>query len=157
MSKLKKIIINISCGLLLIAVSFGAGSRFRLARVSGAGSELESRITDAGDSANRVKDGLNVADGLANGAATGGRAVDEGLTAIEQSSGKLGIFYNEVIRAIEADQEAERAFRQVHSEASGVSISALDIAIQHSEQYERLIESLQRASKNFEENSSESE
>lgn len=153
MSKTKKIIFYIICALSIFAAGFGAGRGLRLARVSGAGSELESGIISAGESADSIKDGLNTSGNLANSAASAGSAIIEGLGSLEQSTRKLGIFYDEVIRAIEADSEAEAAFRRAHSSSVGASVSALDIAIQHSEQYERLIDALQRAVKNSEENS----
>ena len=156
MSKTKKIILYICIDVLLLGLGFGAGRLIRLARVSGAGTELESRITSASQSANSIADGLSTQSALASSAVESGRAIEEGLGTMQQSTEKLGVFYDEVIRAVEADKEAEDAFRRAHQSDVNSAVGALDIAIQHSEQYERLIESLQQAINNTSENSEKS-
>ena len=153
----KKILIYIGIGILLFGAGFGTGRFIRLARISGTSSQLESGITSASESANSVADGLNTAAGLANSADSSGRAVEEGLGTMQQSTEQLRIFYDDIIRAVEADKEAEATFRELHSTSSNAAITALDIAIQHSEQYERLIQSLQQAIDNSSENSKKSE
>lgn len=156
MSKIKKIIINIVCGVLLLAAGFGTGRGLRLARTSAGSSELESGIVAAGESANHISDGLDNAAALASSADSSGRAVEEGLGVMQQSTERLGIFYDEVIRAVEADAEATEAFKRNHKSSADAAVNALDIAIQHSEQYERLIESLQQAINNSSKDSKKS-
>lgn len=157
MSKTKKIFINVICGILLLAGGFGAGRRLRLARTSAGSSELKSGITAASKSADSISDGLTNAAALANSASSSGRAVEEGIGVMQQSTEKLRIFYDEVVRAVEADKEAEDAFRQTHSGSAVATVDALDIAIQHSEQYEKLIESLQQAINDTSENNKKPE
>lgn len=156
MSKTKKILINIGCGLLLLCAGFGAGRGLRLARTSGASSKLESGIHDARDTADSISDKLNTAGSLGSSAASSGQAISDGVGAIEQSSSQLRIFYDEVIRSIEADQKATDDFKRLHNASSEAAVDALDIAIQHSEQYEQLILSLQQAVDNFAKDNQES-
>ena len=158
---LKKNIIKYSiitvAGIILFAAGFGTGRGLRLSRTSGVSSDLESTIVSASDTASDLSDRLSTARAIANSAASSGRAVEEGLGVLEQSTERLELFYTEVVRAIEADKAATATFQQLYGESSGTTIDALDIAIQHSEQYEQLISSLQRACDDFAKDSSESE
>lgn len=156
MSKLKKIIISICCGILLFMAGFCTRGRLRLARVSGAGEGLEQRIDDARNSADSIDNKLDPAGNLGKSAAANGQAINDGIGTIQQSSEELGIFFNEVVRAIEADQKATADFERLHNSTSTAELDALDIAIQHSEQYEQLIQSLQQAVDNFTKNNKES-
>lgn len=152
-SKSKKIIVIIVCGICLFAAGFSAGRFVRLARVSGASGELESGIISAGSTTDSIIDHTVIAGNAAESAHSSGQAVDAGLSAMQQSTEQLRIFLDEVVRSVEADKEATRTFQQAHGDSNSASISAIDIAIQHAEQYEELIRSLQQAIDNYSKNS----
>ena len=120
--------------IIIFTSGYITGRNRRLANVSSASGQLEQRIDES----------LNTAGAIANGLASSGSAVAEGLGAMQLSSQRLELFYSEVIRAVEADKEATRTFESIHNASTGATVDALDIAIQHSEQYEKLISSLQR-------------
>lgn len=144
MSKTKTICIYVCICLGLFAAGFGTGRLARLADVSSASGKLEQRIDESINTAGDILDRSDIAGAIADGLASSGSAVTEGLGTMQLSSQRLELFYTDVIRAVEADKEATRAFQSAHNASTGAAVDALDIAIQHSEQYEELISSLQR-------------
>ena len=121
----------------------------RLVNVSSASGQLEQRIDESLNTAGDILNRSDTAGAIANGLASSGSAVAEGLGTMQLSSQRLELFYSEVIRAVEADKEATRTFESIHNASTGATVDALDIAIQHSEQYEKLISSLQRTIDNL--------
>ena len=130
--------------IIIFASGYAAGRNRRLANVSSASGQLEQRIDESLNTAGDILNRSDTAGAIANGLASSGSAVAEGLGTMQLSSQRLEIFYSEVIRAVEADKEATRTFESIHNASTGATVDALDIAIQHSEQYEELISSLQR-------------
>lgn len=130
--------------IIIFSSGYIAGRNRRLANVSSASGQLEQRIDESLNTAGNILNRSDTAGAIANGLTSSGSAAAEGLGAMQLSSQRLELFYSEVIRAVEADKEATRTFESIHNASTGTSIDALDIAIQHSEQYEELISSLQR-------------
>lgn len=130
--------------IIIFASGYIAGRNRRLANVSSASGQLEQRIDESLNTAGDILNRSDTAGAIANGLASSGSAVAEGLGTMQLSSQRLELFYSEVIRAVEADKEATRTFESIHNASTGATVDALDIAIQHSEQYEKLISSLQR-------------
>lgn len=135
--------------IIIFASGYAAGRNRRLANVSSASGQLEQRIDESLNTAGDILNRSDTAGAIANGLASSGSAVAEGLGTMQLSSQRLEIFYSEVIRAVEADKEATRTFESIHNASTGATVDALDIAIQHSEQYEKLISSLQRTIDNL--------
>ena len=130
--------------IIIFASGYITGRNRRLANVSSASGQLEQRIDESLNTAGDILNRSDTAGAIANGLASSGSAVAEGLGTMQLSSQRLELFYSEVIRAVEADKEATRTFESIHNASTGATVDALDIAIQHSEQYEELISSLQR-------------
>lgn len=59
MSKTKKIIINIACGILLFGIGLGAGRGLRLASLSGVGERTESTVIELTDRATALESELS--------------------------------------------------------------------------------------------------
>ena len=135
--------------IIIFASGYIAGRNRRLANVSSASGQLEQRIDESLNTAGDILNRSDTAGAIANGLASSGSAVAEGLGTMQLSSQRLEVFYSEVIRAVEADKEATRTFESIHNASTGATVDALDIAIQHSEQYEKLISSLQRTIDNL--------
>ena len=135
--------------IIIFASGYAAGRNRRLANVSSASGQLEQRIDESLNTAGDILNRSDTAGAIANGLASSGSAVAEGLGTMQLSSQRLEVFYSEVIRAVEADKEATRTFESIHNASTGATVDALDIAIQHSEQYEKLISSLQRTIDNL--------
>ena len=135
--------------IIIFASGYIAGRNRRLANVSSASGQLEQRIDESLNTAGDILNRSDTAGAIANGIASSGSAVAEGLGTMQLSSQRLEVFYSEVIRAVEADKEATRTFESIHNASTGATVDALDIAIQHSEQYEELISSLQRTIDNL--------
>lgn len=135
--------------IIIFASGYITGRNRRLANVSSASGQLEQRIDGSLNTAGDILNRSDTAGAIANGLASSGSAVAEGLGTMQLSSQRLEIFYSEVIRAVEADKEATRTFESIHNASTGATVDALDIAIQHSEQYEKLISSLQRTIDNL--------
>ena len=135
--------------IIIFASGYIAGRNRRLANVSSASGQLEQRIDESLNTAGDILNRSDTAGAIANGLASSGSAVAEGLGTMQLSSQRLEVFYSEVIRAVEADKEATRTFESIHNASTGATVDALDIAIQHSEQYEELISSLQRTIDNL--------
>lgn len=134
---------------IIFASGYITGRNRRLANVSSASGQLEQRIDGSLNTAGDILNRSDTAGAIANGLASSGSAVAEGLGTMQLSSQRLEVFYSEVIRAVEADKEATRTFESIHNASTGATVDALDIAIQHSEQYEKLISSLQRTIDNL--------
>lgn len=130
--------------ILIFAAGYRTGRNRRLVDVSSASGQLEQRIDESLNTAGDILNRSDTAGAISNGLASSGFAVAEGLGTMQLSSQRLELFYAEVIRAVEADKEATRTFESIHNTSTGTAVGALDIAIQHSEQYEELISSLQR-------------
>ena len=130
--------------IIIFASGYITGRNRRLANVSSASGQLEQRIDESLNTAGDILNRSDTAGAIANGLASSGSSVAEGLGTMQLSSQRLELFYSEVIRAVEADKEATRTFESIHNASTGATVDALDIAIQHSEQYEELISSLQR-------------
>lgn len=135
--------------IIIFASGYIAGRNRRLANVSSASGQLEQRIDESLNTAGDILNRSDTAGAIANGLASSGSAVAEGLGTMQLSSQRLEVFYSEVIRAVEADKEATRTFESIHNASTGATVDAFDIAIQHSEQYEKLISSLQRTIDNL--------
>lgn len=135
--------------IIIFASGYITGRNRRLANVSSASGQLEQRIDESLNTAGDILNRSDTAGAIANGLASSGSAVAEGLGTMQLSSQRLELFYSEVIRAVEADKEATRTFESIHNASTGATVDALDIAIQHSEQYEKLISSLQRTIDNL--------
>lgn len=135
--------------IIIFASGYITGRSRRLANVSSASGQLEQRIDESLNTAGDILNRSDTAGAIANGLASSGSAVAEGLGTMQLSSQRLEVFYSEVIRAVEADKEATRTFESIHNASTGATVDALDIAIQHSEQYEKLISSLQRTIDNL--------
>lgn len=135
--------------IIIFASGYITGRNRRLANVSSASGQLEQRIDESLNTAGDILNRSDTAGAIANGLASSGSAVAEGLGTMQLSSQRLEIFYSEVIRAVEADKEATRTFESIHNASTGATVDAFDIAIQHSEQYEKLISSLQRTIDNL--------
>lgn len=135
--------------IIIFASGYITGRSRRLANVSSASGQLEQRIDESLNTAGDILNRSDIAGAIANGLASSGSAVAEGLGTMQLSSQRLEVFYSEVIRAVEADKEATRTFESIHNASTGATVDALDIAIQHSEQYEKLISSLQRTIDNL--------
>lgn len=135
--------------IIIFASGYITGRSRRLANVSSASGQLEQRIDGSLNTAGDILNRSDTAGAIANGLASSGSAVAEGLGTMQLSSQRLEVFYSEVIRAVEADKEATRTFESIHNASTGATVDALDIAIQHSEQYEKLISSLQRTIDNL--------
>lgn len=130
--------------ILIFTAGYCTGRNRRLANVSSASGQLEQRIDESLNTAGDILNRSDTAGAIANGLASSGSAIAEGLGTMQLSSQRLELFYADVIRAVEVDKEATRAFQSAHDASTGTAVDALDIAIQHSEQYEELISSLQR-------------
>ena len=130
--------------ILIFTAGYCTGRNRRLADVSSASGQLEQRIDESLNTAGDILNRSDIAGTIANGLASSGSAVAEGIGAMQLSSQRLELCWSEVIRAVEADKEATAAFESTHNASTGTAVDALDIAIQHSEQYEELISSLQR-------------
>lgn len=135
--------------IIIFASGYITGRNRRLANVSSASGQLEQRIDESLNTAGDILNRSDTAGAIANGLTSSGSAVAEGLGTMQLSSQRLELFYSEVIRAVEADKEATRTFESIHNASTGATVDALDIAIQHSEQYEKLISSLQRTIDNL--------
>lgn len=135
--------------IIIFTSGYITGRNRRLANVSSASGQLEQRIDESLNTAGDILNRSDTAGAIANGLASSGSAVAEGLGTMQLSSQRLELFYSEVIRAVEADKEATRTFESIHNASTGATVDALDIAIQHSEQYEKLISSLQRTIDNL--------
>ena len=130
--------------IIIFASGYITGRNRRLANVSSASGQLEQRIDESLNTAGDILNRSDTAGAIANGLASSGSAVAEGLGTMQLSSQRLEVFYPEVIRAAEADKEATRTFKSIHNSSTGAMLDALDITIQHSKQYEKLISSLQQ-------------
>lgn len=130
--------------ILIFTAGYCTGRNRRLADVSSASGKLEQRIDESLNTAGDILNRSDTAGAIADGIASSGSAIAEGLGTMQLSSQRLELFYADVIRAVEADKEATRTFESIHNASTGTAVDALDIAIQHSEQYEELISSLQR-------------
>ena len=135
--------------IIIFASGYITGRNRRLADISRASGQLEQRIDESFNTAGDILNRSDTAGAIANGLASSGSAVAEGLGTMQLSSQRLELFYAEVIRAVEADKEATRTFESIHNASTGTTVDALDIAIQHSEQYEELISGLQRIINDF--------
>ena len=154
--KYKNIIISSICIFILCITCFftglGIGKSRRLTGIEYSSTELEQRINEGRDTASNILDSANTAGALTGGIESSNRAINEGMATIKLSAEQLYIFYTEVKRAIEIDKARTDRFQQLHSEFNATSVDALEIAIQHSKQYEQLILSLQQALGNITEN-----
>lgn len=130
--------------ILIFTAGYCTGRNRRLADVSSASGKLEQRIDESINTAGDILNRSDTAGAIADGIASSGSAIAEGLGTMQLSSQRLELFYADVIRAVEADKEATRTFESIHNASTGTAVDALDLAIQHSEQYEELISSLQR-------------
>ena len=135
--------------ILIFTAGYCTGRNRRLADVSSASGQLEQRIDESLNTAGDILNRSDIAGTIANGLASSGSAVAEGIGAMQLSTQRLELCWSEVIRAVEADKEATRTFESIHNASTGTAVDALDIAIQHSEQYEELISSLQRIIDDF--------
>jgi len=144
-SKTKKIIINIVCSLLLLISGFCTGRFIRFGRASGASQQLITGITSARDDTDKIINELIIAGASAESAAKYGYIISEVIRELQSQNEQLRVSNDEAFRAIENNKRITEIVQSAQSELSNTTGTALEIAIKHAEDYERLIDSLQQA------------
>lgn len=144
-TKTKKIILIVAGCILLFAAGFGTGRGLRLARATGAGTDVESGIISAGNATSNAIDSVTVGNGLLKpGFELGGITVD-GLEKLLSTNEKQRVCIDEIKRAVDDYIRFTEELQSVYSEISDTEQYAGEVAIQHARLYEQLIDSLQRA------------
>ena len=124
---------------------FLAGRYLRFERVSGDSEQLISGIIQAGNNTDQIINELTIAGASAESAERYGALISGIIEELRDENDKLGISTNEAIRAIESNQRITELVKSASSSLHNATGTAIDIAIKRAEDYERLIESLQKA------------
>ena len=141
----KNQIIAFCVSVFMCIACFLAGRYLRFERVSGDSEQLISGIIQAGNSTDQIINELTIAGASAESAERYGALISGIIEELRDENDKLGISTNEAIRAIESNQRIAELVKSASSSLHNATGTAIDIAIKRAEDYERLIESLQKA------------
>lgn len=141
----KNQIIAFCVSVFMCIACFLAGRYLRFERVSGDSEQLISGIIQAGNNTDQIINELTIAGASAESAERYGALISGIIEELRDENDKLGISTNEAIRAIESNQRITELVKSASSSLHNATGTAIDIAIKRAEDYERLIESLQKA------------
>ena len=141
----KKFFISIGAVLALCFASFCAGRHIRFSGASRASEQLISRVISAGDDANTISNCLSAAGYSAKSAAAAGQLIASVFGEMRKENEQLRVSINEAQRAAESNKRVTELVDAAYTKLSNTTGDAIDIAIEHAEQYEQLIKSLRQA------------
>jgi ABC-type transporter Mla subunit MlaD len=145
----KKHIIGVSIVICLCIACFCAGRYIRIGRITGTSQQLIDGIVLSRDTTDTILNKLNIAANEFNSSAEYNRAVIEGFERLQRTNEIGQLCINKIERTIEDSQEFAKMLNESYSQFSDRSEYAFDVAIRKSEEYERVIESLQQFTGNF--------
>lgn len=145
----KKHIIGVSIVICLCITCFCAGRYIRIGRITGTSQQLIDGIVLSRDTTDTILNKLNIAANEFNSSAEYNRAVIEGFERLQRTNEIGQLCINKIERTIEDSQEFAKMLNESYSQFSDRSEYAFDVAIRKSEEYERVIESLQQFTGNF--------
>lgn len=153
----KKHIIGISIVICLCIACFCTGRYIRIGRITGTSQQLIDGIVLSRDTTDTILNKLNIAANEFNSSAEYNRAVIEGFERLQRTNEIGQLCINKIERTIKDSQEFTKMLNESYSQFSDRSEYAFDVAIRKSEEYERVIESLQQFTGNFIENNKKPE
>ena len=145
----KKHIISTIVVISLCFASFCAGRYIRIGRVAGTSQQLIDGIVLSRDTADSILNKLNIATNGINSSTEYNRAISEGIEQMQRSNEIGRLCIKEIERTIKDSKEFTTMLYESYSEFSDKSEWAFDVAIRKSEEYERLINSLQQFAGNI--------
>lgn len=157
MSKTKKIIFIICCAILIFVTGFFAGRFIRFGRVSGTSEQLIDGIILERDTVNKLADELNIAGSSINSANDLERAVTKGVRVLRNANEVGSLFIDAFEQSVADNQKCTEELKQSYNNLSDATGYALDLAIIHAQEYERLIGTLQQIVDNYSKDAGESE
>lgn len=152
MSKNKKIIINIVCGIVILFSGFCAGRFIRFGGISGASGELVEGILLTGDTADRVLDELGIARPAGQSAADLGYAVARGIGKLRESNETARVCLDEINREVTNTQQNIEVIQQSFTGVSDAMELGFRLAEEQAGAYERITSTLQQFNSNSSEN-----
>jgi ABC-type transporter Mla subunit MlaD len=153
----KKNLIAIGVVLALCVSCFLAGRFIRVGRVTGTSEQLVDGIVLSRDTANSILNRLNIATTTLKSSADYEHAIVGGFEKLQRTTEIGQLCITELERTIESSKEFTKMLNDNYSEFSSNTDRAFDMAIRKSEEYERLIESLQQFANHIDEDNKESE
>ena len=157
MSEVKKIIINIICGVLIAGASFCAGRFIRFGRVSATSQQLIDGIVLSRDTADKLANELNLGGNALKSGVEFGRAISEGVRTIRKSSEVGELCADAIKQSIEADERFNQEIRELDEGYFEATNYAIDLAIKRAELYESIVRAYEQAVDNNGENNKEPE
>jgi hypothetical protein len=152
----KKIMCFIGIGILCIAC-YCAGRFIRFGRVSGTSQQLIDGIVLSRDTADKIINRLNITTAVLNSSTEYERAITRGIEELQHGNEVGGLCLSEIKRTVEDSKKFTEKLNDSYSEFSDKSEWAFDVAIRKSEEYERIISSLQQFADDIDENNQKSE
>lgn len=141
----KSTIITFCICIVLCVSSFCAGRFIRFGRVSGVSKQLISGIVQARNDTNKIIDELIIAGASTKSATRYGQIISGVIEDLRKNNEDFTISTDEAVRAIESNQRITEIVKSANSSLYETTGDTLDDAIKRAEDYERLIESLQKA------------
>ena len=148
MSKIKKILINIGCVVLIFIFGFCTGRFIRFKGISGASEQLVSGIILEGDTANTILDKLGIARPAGQSASDTGYAVLRGIQELSKSNDTAKLCISEIEREIEHTQQNAEIIKQSFNGLSDAIEYGWRIAEEQARAYERIVDTLQQFNNN---------
>lgn len=145
----KKHIIGISIVICLCIACFCAGRYIRIGRITGTSQQLIDGIILSRDTTDTILNKLNIATNGFNSSAEYNKAVIDGFERLLHTNEVGQLCINKIERTVEDSQEFAKMLNESYSKFSDGSEYAFDVAIRKSEEYERVIESLQQFTGDF--------
>lgn len=141
----KSAIITFCICIVLCISSFCAGKFIRFGRVSGVSEQLISGIIQAGNDTDKIINELIIAGASTKSATRYGPIIAGVIEDLRKNNEEFSISTDEAIRAIESNQRIAEIVKSANSSLYEATGDALDDTIKRAEDYERLIDSLQKA------------
>lgn len=136
---------------------FFAGRFIRIGRIAGNSEQLVDGIVLSRDTTDKVIDRLNITANVLISSTEYEQAIIRGIDQLQRSNQIGQLCLSEIERTIEDSKEFTEKLNESYSEFSDGTEWAFNVAIRKSEEYERVIESLQQFTNNIDENNKESE
>ncbi len=153
----KKTVIHIIIFIIACFTCFCAGRFIRFKRTSRNSQQLESGILLTRNQVDTISNRLNIASSSIKSGADLEYAITKGIRELQHSN-EVGILcINEIERTIENNQRSTEELKQSYNDLYNSTDYAIDLAIIHAREYERLIRTLQPAIADNTENAIESE
>jgi methyl-accepting chemotaxis protein len=153
----KKNLIAIGVVLILCVSCFLAGRFIRVGRITGTSEQLINGIVLSRDTADSILDRLNIATTTLKSSTDYEHAIVRGFEKLQRSNEIGQLCISELERTVESSKEFTKMLNEHYSEFSSNTDRAFDMAIRKSEEYERLIDSLQQFTNHIDEDNKEPE